>query len=202
MKRHWFLPENPDVLATLGAMADAAADGTTAFAAWASGDGSQDGRVRECGQRVAELRRTLGLQLREAFSTPVDQEDLYTLGERLVAVVAAEKNVVREAEIWGLAPDEPLAAMAQEALDAVVRLRVAVGELGRSAERATAQADAAVECEGRMEQTYRVAMRALLDVADVREMTARAELYRRTLEVGERISRVADRVWYAVVKEA
>jgi len=30
----------------------------------------------------------------------------------------------------------------------------------------------------------------------------RGEFYRRTLEVGERLTRVADRVWYAVVKEA
>ena len=202
MKRHWFLPENPDVLATIGTLAETAAEGTSAFAAWAGGDAEQEDRVRECGRRADELRRALGLQLREAFSTPVDQEDLYTLGERLAAVVAGEKNVVREAEVCGLRPDGPLASMAREAVDAVRRLQAALGELGRSAEKATAEADAAVECEHRMEHTYRDAMRALLEVDDVREVTARAELYRRTLEVGERITRVADRVWYAVVKEA
>jgi hypothetical protein len=39
-------------------------------------------------------------------------------------------------------------------------------------------------------------------VDDLREVVARGELYRRTLDVGERITRVADRIWYAVVKEA
>ncbi len=202
MKRHWFLPENPDVLATLRALAQVATEGTTAFAAWAAGDASQADRVRACGDRAGELRRTLGLQLRQAFSTPVDQEDLYTLAERVAAVVGGARNVVREAEIWGLRPDDALAAMAGEALDGMQRLRSALAQLGRSAERATAEADAAAECETRMEHTYRDAMRALLDLDDLHEVTGRAELYRRTLEVGERVMRVADRVWYAVVKEA
>jgi hypothetical protein len=39
-------------------------------------------------------------------------------------------------------------------------------------------------------------------VDDLREVVGRGELYRRTLEIGQRLTGVADRVWYAVVKEA
>jgi hypothetical protein len=45
-------------------------------------------------------------QLRTAFSTPLDQEDLCILSERLGAVLTAAKNVVREAEVLALDLDQ------------------------------------------------------------------------------------------------
>ena len=65
---------------------------------------------------------------------------------------------------------------------------------------ATQEADGAISRERRLEKTYRVAMQGLLGVQDLREVAARGELYRRTLDIGERLTRVADRIWYAVVK--
>ena len=56
--------------------------------------------------------------------------------------------------------------------------------------------------ERRMEKIYRDVMRDLLAVDDLREVVTRGEFYRRTLDIGQRLTRVADRVWYAVVKEA
>jgi len=49
---------------------------------------------------------------------------------------------------------------------------------------------------------YRRAMSALLEMEDLREVTARREIYRRFARVGDRLVETADRVWYAVVKEA
>ncbi|MEQ6901507.1 DUF47 family protein [Nocardioides sp. YIM 152588] len=202
MKRHWFLPENPDVLATLSAQADTTVAGAAAFLDWAAGDPAQEATVRDCEHRADDQRRRLATELRRAFSTPVDQEDLYTLSERLDAVLNGLKNVVREAEAYAVSPDRHLVAMAEEVATGTIHLCRALASLAGSADAATREADAAVACERRMEKVYRDAMRGLLDVADLREYAARGELYRRTLEVGERMTRVADRVWYAVVKEA
>ena len=44
-------------------------------------------------------------------------------------------------------------------------------------------------------------MAALLDLDDLREVTARRELYRRVARMGEVVVEVAERIWYAVVKE-
>ncbi len=51
-----------------------------------------------------------------------------------------------------------------------------------------------------MEKAYR-AMRWLPAEDDLRRTIALREIYRRTLEAGERLALVAERVWYAVVKE-
>lgn len=45
-------------------------------------------------------------------------------------------------------------------------------------------------------------MSALIDVADLREVIGRRELYRRFARIGNDLTEVAERVWYAAVKEA
>lgn len=202
MRKQWFLPQNPDVMQTLKAQVDITVAGAIAFASWAGGELAQEAQVRASEHEADEVRRQLSTQLRQAFSTPVDQEDLFTLSERLDAVLNGLKNVVREADSFGLEPDAAIGAMASEVVTGLRHLRSAIDHLDRDGDRATREADAAVSAERRMEKIYREAMRGLLVVDDLREVMNRGEFYRRTLEIGERLTRVADRVWYAVVKEA
>lgn len=201
MRKHWFLPQNPDVMHTLRAQADLTVAGAIAFAAWAEGAPAQEAQVGAAEHQADEVRRQLSMQLRQAFSTPVDQEDLFTLSERLDAVLNGLKNVVREAAGYGLEPDAAIAQMAGEILTGVRHLRTAMDHLAKDGEVATSEADAADAAAERMERIYRDAMRGLLSVDDLRVVMTRGEFYRRTLEIGERLTRVADRVWYAVVKE-
>jgi uncharacterized protein Yka (UPF0111/DUF47 family) len=202
MSKHWFLPQNPDVMQTLAAQADITVSGAVAFAAWAGGDFTQKEQVRACGYQADEVRRQLSLQLRQAFSTPIDQEDLFTLSERLDSVLNGLKNVVREADCYPLESDTAIAAMSSEIATGVQHLGAAINHLIRDGDAATREADAAVSAKRRMEKIYQDAMRSLLAADDLRELIIQGEFYRRTLEVGERLTRVADRVWYAVLKEA
>ena len=197
---HWFLPQTPDVLGTLGEQARVTVRGMEALAAWARGaDRAADVRATE--HEADAVRRELSRQLRSAFSTPIDQEDVYTLSERLDVVLNTAKNVVREAEALELAPDPALADMAQIALDGVLELASALNLVNEDPDRATAHADAAVAADRQMEKRYRAAMRESLAIEDLRLAVNRRELYRRMLELAEAEARVADRVWYAVVKE-
>jgi len=85
--------------------------------------------------------------------------------------------------------------------DAVGHLAEAFRCLG-SADDATQAADSAIKSQRRVEHAYRSAMSALLEVADLREVVARREIYRRLSRIGDLVHSVAERVWYAVVKEA
>lgn len=207
LKGHWFLPEDPHVLDTLARQGEVTLAGMRAFERWAAGgrDGDAEAEVREREHEADTLRRALARDVRTAFSTPLDQEDLYTLSERLDAVLNAAKNVVREAEALDIRPDQAVAAMAADAAEGVSRLVSALGRLVTDPEGATAEADAAIAVERRMEKAYRAAMRAVVVEHDHRspaDLVACREVYRRTLEVGERIAAVGERIWYAVVKEA
>ena len=80
--------------------------------------------------------------------------------------------------------------------------RTAIGRLGREGDLASEAADAAIKCDRQLEHVYRVAMAALLEIDDLREVTARRELYRRCSRMGETVVDVAERIQYAVVKES
>lgn len=202
MKRHWFLPETPDVLETLARQAEVTVEGMSSFAAWAGGDAEAAQAVRSAEHAADAVRRELAKQLRAAFSTPIPQEDLFALSELLDSVLNRAKDVVREADLLALQPDPAVAEMAEAASEGVRHLATGLTSLTAANETATEAADAAIAAERRMEKTYRSAMRDLLADPDVGRVMARREIYRRVLEVGERLETVAERIWYAVVKEA
>ncbi len=200
MKR-WFLPHTPDVLALLRAQTDITLIGLEAFVAWSEGKVEHAQRLRDAEHRADEARRHLQAELRAAFSTPIDAEDVYILSERLDAVINGAKDAVREAEVMGMDPDPALADMAGRVLEGARHLAAAFDALLIDGDRATAEADAAIKATRRLERTYRKAMSALLAEEELRVVIAQRELYRRYARLGAGVEAVAERVWYAVVKE-
>jgi uncharacterized protein Yka (UPF0111/DUF47 family) len=199
--KHWFLPETPDVLAVLREQAAQTVEGVRAFAEWSAGDASQERAVRVAEHAADETRRRLLVQLRAAFSTPMDAEDIYELSERLDAVLNGAKNAVREADLMGLHPNAALADMARAVLEGVSCLSDSFAALPNDADAATKAADAAIKCQRLLERRYRVAMSELLAVTELRDVVTWREIYRRYARLGDAIVRVAERVWYATVKE-
>jgi uncharacterized protein len=198
--RRWLLPENPDLLGMLRDQAAITVDAMDALVAWAGGDTDAAAAVREYEHRADRAKRELWQRLRDAFSPPLDPEDLYTLSADLDEVLNSSKELVREMEVMDLAPDGPTQAMVAYIADAVRELAAAFACLGTHDD-ATGHADAAIKCQRRIEHAYRPAMSALLDVSDLREVIARREIYRRLSRIGDLVHTVAERVWYAVVKE-
>jgi len=205
VKRRWFLPESPDVLGQLCHQAAITQEGMLALVAWAKGEPGAADRVREFEHEADEAKRELRQALTIAFTTPIDAEDVYVMSERLDAVINGAKDLVREAEVMGIEPDEAEAAMAALLADGVRRLATAFERLSHDRRggdaTATEAADAAVKTQRQLERVYRNAASALLTVDDLREVIGRRELYRRFSRVSEILVEAADRVWYATVKE-
>ena len=198
----WFLPQTPDVLGTLCRQSAVTMEGLTAFVDWSAGSTERAKAVRDAEHAADDVRRQLQRELREAFTVPIDAEDLYTLSERLDAVLNGAKDVVREADVMGMQPDSHLATMAQTIHAAVEHIGAAFEALRHDHDRAVAEADAAITTSRQVEKTYRVAMSQALQLQDVRALIGWRELYRRYARLGDQVARVADRVWYAVVKHA
>jgi uncharacterized protein len=206
VKRSWLLPESPDVLGMLRRQAAVTVEGMQALVAWASGEPAAAQRVRDCEHRADDTKRELRRALTVAFMTPIDAEDLYVMSERLDAVLNGAKDAVREADVMAVPPDEAVAAMAALLADGVGHLAEAFERLDPARRRkgdasATDAADAAVKTQRQLERIYRQAASALLEVEDLREVMGRREVYRRVSRISETLIQVADRVWYATVKE-
>jgi uncharacterized protein Yka (UPF0111/DUF47 family) len=201
----WFLPESPDVIGMLRAQATVTIEASEALVAWAKGHPDQEAVVRAKEHEADDRKRELRTALSEAFTTPLDPEDLYVMSEYLDRVLNGAKDAVREAEVMAIPPDEHTAAMASCLLEGVRLLDESFERLrpGRKDDKADAResADAAVKAQRHLEHIYREAMSALLSVDDLREVMGRRELYRRFSRTSQDLETVADRVWYATLKE-
>jgi uncharacterized protein Yka (UPF0111/DUF47 family) len=199
--QRWFLPESPDVIGMLRQQFAVTGEGVDALVAWAHGDASKADAVRDLEHRGDEHKRKLETALTTAFTTPLEPEDLYTLSRGIDWVLNLSKDLVRESEVMACPPDPPLAEMCEAVAESVHLLGEAVEGLEARSGEATEKANAALRAQRQIEKVYRDAMAALLDVPDLREVTARRELYRRVARMGEVVVDVSERIWYAVVKE-
>jgi len=200
----WFLPETPDVVGMLCGQVETTHEALSAFASWARGDAAQADRLRELEHQADDEKRELWRALRSAFVTPLDAEDLFVLSAGLDELVNGVKDTTREAEVMSIAPDDALAEMADLLVQGVEHLRDAFTALNETKrdEVATAAADHAVKCVRQIERVYRRAMPLLFEREDLKEALGRRELYWRLVAVSEQMRAIAERVWYAVVKEA
>ncbi|MGB7588717.1 MAG: DUF47 family protein [Solirubrobacterales bacterium] len=201
-RKHWFLPQAPDVLGMLREQSAITVEGMDALVAWSSGDAAAPDRLRKCEHRADRRKRELRKALTEAFSTPLEPEDIFELSRGLDEILNGAKNIVGEAEAMQTAPDAATTEMAKELAAGTKRLVEAFATIeADDRERATEVADRAIKDQRRLQHTYRVAMSALIEVQDMREIAARRELYRRLARTGDELVRVAERIWYSVLKE-
>jgi uncharacterized protein Yka (UPF0111/DUF47 family) len=197
----WFLPETPDVLGLLRVQLAVTIEAMDAFARWADGESAAERAVRDGEHHADAAKRELYLALRSAFITPLEPEDLFALSNGIDRIVNQAKDTVRESEVMACRPDAPLAAMAELLCEAIRALDAAVAGLGGTGD-TTASAEAAIKVSRRIERVYRRSMGELLSLDDIHEITARRELYRRGARIADAVVEVAERVLYAVVKEA
>lgn len=202
-RMHWFLPRSANVLGMLSRQAAITVEGMDELLAWARGDAAAAERLRKCEHRGDDSKRELRKALTDAFSTPLELEDIFELSRGIDEILNDAKNTVGEAEAMETAPDEAIAEMAAQLAAGTRHLAQAL-ELLETGDRpaATDAADRAVKDQRHLQHTYRTAMSALIKVEDQRELAARRELYRRIARAGDELVAVAERVWYSVLKES
>jgi uncharacterized protein Yka (UPF0111/DUF47 family) len=206
-RRRWWrrvlLPAAQDVPALLVIQGEHTADGMQAFAAWSHGGGHEAAVALNAARDAAyDARRDLLKALQAALSTPVDQEDLYILSERVDRVINEARNTLREAEILKWAPDEHAGKMGARLADGTSALIAGLALLLKEPEAAGRKSDEASDAVHHMERDYREAMADLLKVEDLRAVLAAQDLYRRYVRVAEAIVQVTDRLWYSVLRGA
>lgn len=103
-------------------------------------------------------------------------------------------------------PDQPTAQMAALICEGIDHLRRACSHLDGHTDSAgtlaTGAADAAIASQRRLERVYRQAMTDLADATELRVVIGSREMYRRLSAMSEDLVTVAERIWYARVKES
>jgi uncharacterized protein len=201
---HWFLPDSPDLLGMLVHQLDVTIEGIDQFAAWAAGDADAAERVHAIEHQADDVKLELQRTLRDAFTTPMEPEDLFALSQGIDWILNYAKDAIGESEVMACPPDEAVAEMAALLAQACRDLGEGVASLASSGgpdhPDPIDAAQAAIKSERRLEKVYRRGMAALLELDDLREVMARRELYRRCSRMGVAIVEVAERIGYALAK--
>jgi uncharacterized protein Yka (UPF0111/DUF47 family) len=203
-RRHWFLPEVPDVLGLLRRQLAITVRGMDAFAAWAAagGDAQAAATVRALEHEADAVKHELRDTLSAAFVTPLDPEDMFALSRGIDWILNHAKDAIGESEVMACPPDAATATMAALLAESVHHIDEGVARIPAHPTDADEAADAAVKAERQLEKAYRAAMGALAEVEDTRTVMGRQELYRRCSRMGETAVDVAERLIYAVIKES
>lgn len=200
-RRRWFLPETPDVLGSLRAQLAITIEGTDAFVAWTHGDDAAAARLDDAVTRSRVAGRRLLEQLRAAFVTPLEPEDLFALSRGIARILDFARDVVGESQVMASRPDAGVAEMAAHLAAAVRHLNAALEALDGRGDAATVEADAAIAAVALLDAAYARGMAGLLEVQERSDRIGSRELYRRCERIGEVVTEVAERVIYAVVKQ-
>lgn len=138
--------------------------------------------------------------LNEAFSTPIDREDLYRAIMDLDEIVNYCKTTVSEMDVLGLSPDKHCQEMAMHIKLGTDALAAGYGKLASAPSAAADDADNARKAERRVEKNYRHALADLFQGDDYIHMFKRREIYRHLSNAADRMAHCANTLHDIVVK--
>ena len=138
--------------------------------------------------------------LNEAFSTPIDREDIYRAITDLDKVVNYCKATVSEMDVLNVSPDKFTLEMTKQLQEGVAALVLGFGKLGGSPAGAQEDANTARKAERRVEKLYRVALAELFQGDDFKIMFKRREIYRHLANAADRMAHCANTLHDIVVK--
>jgi uncharacterized protein Yka (UPF0111/DUF47 family) len=140
--------------------------------------------------------------LNEAFSTPIDREDIYRSITDLDEIVNYCKSTVNEMDALGVRSDHFLLEMAVQLRDGVASLINGYSRLATTPAAAAHDADMARKAERKVEKIYRRALAELFQGEDYIAMFKRREIYRHVSNAAERMAHCANTLHDIVVKMA
>ena len=149
----------------------------------------------------ADLLKARNLhELNDAFSTPIDREDIYRAIMSLDDIVMYCKTTVHEMDVLEVTPDDFTRQMAQLLKEGVAALVNGYSKLSVNPAAAALDADAARKAERHAEKLYRITLPKLFQGTDYINMFKRREIYRHLTNASEHMALCANTLHDIVVK--
>jgi hypothetical protein len=139
-------------------------------------------------------------QLNDAFSTPIDREDIYRAIMALDDIVLYCKTTVHEMDVLGVTPDQFMRDISHSIKDGVDALSKGYAKLGTVPATAALDANVAREADRHAEKLYRAALPILFAGTDYINMFKRREIYRHLTNAAHHMALCANRLHDIVVK--
>ena len=139
-------------------------------------------------------------ELNDAFSTPIDREDIYRAIMALDDIVMYCKTTVHEMDMLGVTPDDFMRDISHSIKEGVDALASGYAKLGTDPAAAALDANAARHADRHAEKLYRAALPNLFEGTDYINMFKRREIYRHLTNAAQHMALCANRLHDIVVK--
>jgi uncharacterized protein len=138
--------------------------------------------------------------LNDAFSTPIDREDIYRAIMSLDDIVMYCHTTINEMDILGVTPDDFTRQMSLLLKDGVDALASGFARLGSTPADAATNADTVRKTKRHAEKLYHIALPQLFQGSDYINIFKRREIYRHLLNASEHMALCANTLQDIVVK--
>jgi uncharacterized protein len=194
-------PKMPNFFELLAEQAAQVAHTTSALVDFMESGDPEIGKLIKRDEHEADLLKIRNIHLlNEAFSTPIDREDIYRAIMDLDEIVNYCKNTVSEMDVLGVPPDKHVLQMAVHLKLGVDALVAGFARLGSLPAHAASDADSARKAERKVEKLYRKALADLFQGEDYIAMFKRREIYRHLSNAADRMAHCANTLHDIVVK--
>ena len=165
-----------------------------------TGDATIGQQIRQDEHEADRLKIRNLHTLNEAFSTPIDREDIYRAIVDMDEVVNYCKTTVSEMSVLEVTPDKFDLEMALHLKEGVDALVAGFTKLATQPDAAALDADMARKADRKAEKSYRRAIAALFQGDDYITMFKRREIYRHLSNAADRMANCANTLHDIVVK--
>ena len=197
----WPFPKKFDFYKRLSDQARKVEEGMEALRSFAHEPTEENGRrVDAIEVEADELRRVLIADLNEAFVTPIDREDIFSLSRTIDDICDYGKSTVEEMMLFQVGTNDHIKEMAQTLYDASRDIAEAVDLMKDHPRKATEHLVRAKKTENRMEHLYREALVELFKNPDVVSILKLREIYRHLSNAADRGDEAADIIGDILVK--
>lgn len=146
------------------------------------------------------LRHQIIQTLNEAFSTPVDREDIYRAVMGIEDIANYCKATIQEMDAFGIRPNKYDLEMAVRLRDGIKYLQQGFKYLATSPGSATECCNSARKEERRIENIYKQALVELFEGTDYNYILKRREVYRHISNLADRLTSCSNNLQDIVVK--
>lgn len=194
-------PKTPDFFSMLAEQCQQVGHTTNLLVEYMETGDSEVGNLVKRNEHEADVIKVRNIHtLNEAFSTPIDREDIYRAIVDLDDVVDYCKSTVFEMETLGIKPDKYDLEMAVRLREGTAALINGYTRLKTMPAAAADDANAARKAERMVERIYRNALVDLFKGDDYISMFKHREIYRHLSNAADRMAHCANTLHDIVVK--
>lgn len=206
-ERHWhrsildrIFPLEHDFLRMLVVQAEQTQSGVEALVTWLdTGCTGPPDEVRRIEREQDRMRYELEEALIDAFSTPFDREDLYSLSRQMDYILNFAAETAREMHAFGVGPDRAIGQMARLLLEGARAVVEGVGVMTTDEPRVRESIRKGRAALHRIEDAYIDGLAEVFQGTDAMDALRRREIYHHLRDGGRALRGTLDVLHRAVV---